>query len=202
MKRALDLIASTIGIAVLSPIFIFLFFIILILDGWPVFYLQERVGKHSNSFRLLKFRTMKPQSDKKGLLTVGSKDSRITSTGRILRKYKLDELPQLWNVFIGEMSLVGPRPEVKKYVELYNSDQKRVLSVKPGITDRASLLFFNENELLSKSTDPEKHYIEYIMPEKLRINLDYIESNSFIGDLKVIVDTILRIFKTDKSKLK
>jgi lipopolysaccharide/colanic/teichoic acid biosynthesis glycosyltransferase len=138
---------------------------------------------------------MRPQSDAKGLLTVGSNDSRITGIGRILRKYKLDELPQLWNVLKGEMSLVGPRPEVSRYVELYNIDQRRVLSVKPGITDKASLLFFNENELLSQTDHPEQYYIDHVMPEKLRINLEYIDNQSFLLDLQIIFMTILRIFK-------
>ncbi len=195
MKRMLDLFASFIGIVFLLPIFLLLSLVIIFFNGWPVFYLQDRVGVNGRAFKLFKFRTMRPQSDAKGLLTVGSNDSRITGIGRILRKYKLDELPQLWNVLKGEMSLVGPRPEVSRYVELYNIDQRRVLSVKPGITDKASLLFFNENELLSQTDHPEQYYIDHVMPEKLRINLEYIDNQSFLLDLQIIFMTILRIFK-------
>tara|TARA_R110000764_G_scaffold235861_1_gene330607 strand:+ start:112 stop:609 length:498 start_codon:yes stop_codon:yes gene_type:complete len=159
----------------------------------PIFYKQIRVGKNNKDFKLLKFRTMASGSDKKGLITVGNNDSRITKPGAFLRKYKLDELPQLINVLIGDMSLVGPRPEVRKYVSLYTEKQLNVLSVKPGITDIASIKFSNENELLKGQDEPEKFYIETIMPEKLELNLEYINKMSFFYDLRLILMTIQKI---------
>jgi len=161
----------------------------------PVFYKQLRVGKNNSDFRLLKFRTMRTDSDKSGLLTVGGRDPRITGAGYYLRKFKIDELPQLLNVAAGEMSFVGPRPEVRKYVDLYNDEQRKVLSVLPGITDVASIKYRNENELLEKSEDPESYYIESIMPDKLKLNLDYIEQRSFANDLKVIFKTLSTIIR-------
>jgi len=157
--------------------------------------MQSRVGRYNRDFSLIKFRTMQKGSDKKGLLTIGSEDSRITRTGRFLRKYKLDELPQLVNVLLGDMSLVGPRPEVRKYVDMYSDEQKKVLNVNPGITDYASLKYFNENELLAKSSEPEKTYINEIMPHKLKLNLEYIQQRNFFSDLKIILKTIGRIFE-------
>ncbi len=158
-----------------------------------VFYSQIRIGKNQRQFHLLKFRTMKPGSDKSGQLTVGEHDSRITRIGKVLRKYKLDEIPQLLNVLKGDMSIVGPRPEVPKYVNLYSEDQLRVLSFRPGLTDIASIEFINENEILGQSNDPEKEYVEEIMPKKLELNIQYIESQSFIGDLKLIFRTLGKI---------
>jgi len=159
-----------------------------------IFYIQTRVGKNGKDFFLFKFRTMHTGSDKKGLLTVGARDSRITRTGFFLRKYKLDELPQLFNVLFGSMSLVGPRPEVRKYVEIYNDEQKKVLGVKPGITDYASIEYVNENEILAKSENPEETYIREIMPDKLQLNLKYIREKSFLTDLKIIFRTLTKIF--------
>lgn len=158
-----------------------------------IFYRQQRVGRENQHFGLLKFRTMKPNSDKAGQLTVGNDDVRITGIGKFLRKFKLDEIPQLINVVRGEMSIVGPRPEVRKYVDLYNEEQLRVLSVRPGLTDLASIEFINENELLGNSNDPEKEYIEVIMPQKLELNLQYINSQSFLGDIKLIFRTLGKI---------
>lgn len=163
--------------------------------GFPLFYLQTRVGKNGTDFRLFKFRTMHLNADKKGLLTVGGRDPRVTSIGYYLRKYKLDELPQLFNVLFGTMSLVGPRPEVRKYVDLYNKEQQSVLSVKPGITDFASIEFINENDLLAKSLNPEETYINEIMPAKLALNLKYIEQEGLLVDVKIIINTILKIVK-------
>jgi lipopolysaccharide/colanic/teichoic acid biosynthesis glycosyltransferase len=168
--------------------------LIIVICGFPVFYLQERVGRGYKMFKLIKFRSMRKDADKRGLLTVGGRDPRITWIGYYLRKYKLDELPQLFNVFIGNMSLVGPRPEVKKYVDMYNKVQKRVLKVKPGITDYASLEYFNENELLAKSSEPEKTYIQEVMPAKLQLNMKYIEEAGVWTDTKIILRTIARIF--------
>jgi lipopolysaccharide/colanic/teichoic acid biosynthesis glycosyltransferase len=163
--------------------------------GPPIFYIQTRVGKNNKDFKLFKFRTMQTNADVKGLLTVGGRDSRVTSIGYYLRKYKLDELPQLFNVLIGNMSLVGPRPEVRKYVDLYTLEQKEVLSVKPGITDFASLEYINENEMLSQSSYPEETYINEIMPAKLALNAKYIQQQGFSVDLKIIFSTILKILK-------
>jgi len=193
LKRIIDIIASTIGIILLLPLFIIIYLIIVLESRGGGFYKQVRVGKNDKDFGLLKFRTMRSGSDKKGLLTVGGRDPRITRTGYYLRKYKLDELPQLFNVLIGEMSLVGPRPEVRKYVDLYNEKQKKVLQIKPGITDYASIEFSNENDILGRAENPEKIYIEEIMPKKLELNLKYISEQSMLTDLKIILRTIIKI---------
>lgn len=159
-----------------------------------VFYKQVRVGKNSIDFQLYKFRSMKIDSDKKGLLTFGENDSRITKVGYFIRRYKMDELSQLINVFIGDMSLVGPRPEVRKYVGLYTEEQLKVLTVKPGITDNASIAYFDENELLGKSSSPEETYVSEIMPRKLALNLLYVNDHSLLSDVKIILRTIKKIF--------
>ena len=193
IKRIFDILFSFFGLIILSP-FLFLFSLFIVLaSGFPVFYLQKRVGKGGKDFFIYKFRTMKKDSDSKGLLTVGGKDPRLTGIGSFLRKYKIDELPQLFNVLFGSMSLVGPRPEVRKYVEMYNEEQKKVLSVKPGITDFASIEYSNENELLGKSNDPESTYVKEIMPAKLALNLKYIREQSFGTDLKIIFRTIGKV---------
>lgn len=160
-----------------------------------MFYRQVRVGKNNRDFRLFKFRSMRLGSDKKGLITVGGRDPRVTRSGYYIRKYKLDELPQLINVFVGDMSLVGPRPEVRKYVDLYTPEQMHILDVRPGITDLASIRYRNENELLEKVEDPETYYREVIMPDKIRINLEYVNNHSFWGDIKLIFHTILVVIK-------
>lgn len=157
-----------------------------------IFYRQIRIGRYGKEFKMIKFRSMKPESDKKGLLTVG-KDSRVTKTGEFLRKYKLDELPQLFNVFAGNMSLVGPRPEVKKYVDLYTEEQKKILNVKPGITDYASIEYRNENEILAQSDNPEQTYINEIMPTKINLNYRYLNNPGIIQDIKIILKTIKHI---------
>lgn len=195
MKRIFDLVFSIAGLILLSPVFLIISLLIKIDSKGPVFYRQLRVGKNNSDFRLLKFRTMKTDSDKNGLLTVGGRDARITGAGYYLRKFKIDELPQLLNVAAGEMSFVGPRPEVRRYVDLYDDEQRKVLNVLPGITDVASIKYRNENELLEKSEDPESYYIDNIMPDKLKLNLDYIEQRSFTNDLKVIFKTIITIFR-------
>lgn len=196
MKRLFDIIASLVGIIILSPFFISISFLVVITSGFPVFYLQNRVGKNNTDFKVFKFRTMFKDSDQKGLLTVGGRDPRITSIGYFLRKHKLDELPQLFNVLFGSMSLVGPRPEVRKYVGLYNEEQKRVLSVQPGITDYASLEYINENDLLAKSQNPEETYIKEVMPAKLQLNLKYIKEAGLGTDLKLIFRTLGKIIKS------
>ncbi len=195
LKRIFDITCSLIGIILLLPFFIIVSLLIIVSSGFPVFYIQARVGKNNHNFKLFKFRTMYADADEKGLLTVGGRDPRVTSIGYYLRKYKLDELPQLFNVLVGTMSLVGPRPEVNKYVDLYNTQQLQVLSVKPGITDFASLEFINENELLAESSNPEETYINQIMPEKLMLNLKYIAQQSFTTDIKIIFNTLLKIVK-------
>lgn len=157
--------------------------------------MQRRVGKNGKQFNLLKYRTMKKNSDKLGLLTVGDRDPRVTTLGRFLRKYKLDEMPQLFNVLKGDMSIVGPRPEVKKYVDLYTEEQRKVLQVRPGITDYASLSYIDENEILAASDNPEKTYIEEIMPAKIELNFKYIENRSLKEYFKLIFLTIGSIFR-------
>ena len=195
MIRVFDFIASLLGILILSPVFLVLSVVILLGSGNPVFFKQKRIGRNAMPFSLLKFRTMSKKSIEEGLLTVGERDSRITSEGYFLRKYKLDELPQLLNVLIGDMSLVGPRPEVPKFVELYSDKQREVLAVRPGITDLASIEYIKESDLLSKSSDPEKTYIEEIMPHKLEINLRYQANRSFLTDIGVIIKTVIGIFR-------
>jgi lipopolysaccharide/colanic/teichoic acid biosynthesis glycosyltransferase len=193
-KRLFDIFFSFIGIIVLLPFFLIFSLVIIIGSGFPVFYFQKRVGKGGEDFNLIKFRTMKKDSEKKGLLTVGGRDPRITGIGFFLRKYKLDELPQLFNVLFGTMSFVGPRPEVRKYVDLYNEEQKKILNVKPGITDNASIEYFSESELLAKSSDPEKTYINEIMPHKLELNKKYLSDVTVGADVKIILRTIGKIF--------
>ena len=160
----------------------------------PVFYRQVRVGMHGKLFRIFKFRSMRLGSDKASQITIGERDSRITRSGIIIRKYKLDELPQLINVFTGDMSFVGPRPEVPKYVDLYTEEQRHVLDVRPGITDMASIKYINENELLGKANNPEDYYIHTIMPDKLSINLEYVKNNSFMDDVTIIFKTLSKLF--------
>lgn len=195
IKRIFDFILSLFGIILLFPLFVVISILIILDSPGGIFYLQTRVGKNNKDFKLFKFRTMKTDSDKKGLLTVGNADSRITRSGLWLRKYKLDELPQLFNVLLGDMSLVGPRPEVRKYVDMYSPEQLQVLCVKPGITDNASIEYADENELLSKQSEPEKFYISEVMPAKLRINLEYISNQSVAEDLRIILKTFFRILK-------
>lgn len=186
---------SSLGILILLPVFILVAVLIALESNGPVLYKQVRVGKGNKDFKILKFRTMKVNSDKQGLLTVGGRDPRITRIGYFLRKFKIDELPQLINVFMGEMSFVGPRPEVRKYVSLYTKDQLKVLDVQPGITDQASILYSNENEILSTQDNPDAYYISVIMPNKLKINLSYIKQRSFMKDIGVILKTIFKILR-------
>lgn len=193
MKRIFDIVASGFGLLVLSPMFLILSIWIKIDSPGPVFYKQMRVGRNNKDFKLYKFRSMRVGSDKKGLITIGGHDPRITKSGYFIRKYKLDEFPQLINVFIGEMSLVGPRPEVRKYVEMYTEEQMHVLDVRPGITDLASIRYRNENELLEKVENPDKYYVEVIMQDKLSINLEYVEKCSFWFDVELIFKTFWEI---------
>ena len=190
LKRVMDLFFSFFGLVILSPVFLVIAIWIKLDSKGPVFYRQVRVGKNMKPFKIFKFRTMIYDPYDKGLQLTTSDDKRITRSGRFLRKTKLDELPQLINVLIGEMSLVGPRPEVPKYVEYYPEEvRKIVLSVPPGITDRASLEFKNENEILHLSKDPEKKYIDEILPVKLEYYVEYVENRTLFGDIKIIIDT-------------
>jgi len=194
MIRLFDIFFSFIGLFILFPFFVLISICIKLTSSGPVFFIQKRVGKDNIDFRLMKFRTMKVDADKKGLLTVGGRDPRITRVGYFLRKFKLDELPQLINVHFGDMSLVGPRPEVRKYVDLYTEEQKKVLTVLPGITDNASLEYFNENELLAKSSDPEQTYIKEIMPAKLALNMKFINDPGLGSYFRIIFKTIGKVF--------
>lgn len=194
IKRTFDFIFSLLGIILLIPLFLLIALWIKLDSKGAVFYRQIRVGRFNKDFSIYKFRTMTEGASNKGLLTVGNRDSRITRSGYYLRKYKLDELAQLINVFLGDMSLVGPRPEVRKYVDLYNNRQMEVLNVRPGITDMASIQFRNENELLKNVPEPEEYYIEKIMPEKLEINLNYLKERNLIKDFNIILLTIFKIF--------
>lgn len=198
IKRVFDIVMSLIGILIFLPVFIIISVVIVLDSRGGVFYGQHRVGKNKRSFILYKFRTMLTGSDKQGLLTVGDNDKRVTRSGRWLRKYKLDELPQLFNILKGDMSFVGPRPEVSKYVDLYNERQKKILSVKPGITDWASIKYMDENEMLANVLDPEDYYIRYIMPSKAEINLKYVAEHNFWTDIKIIFLTIRNVFFKDR----
>lgn len=195
IKRVFDVVLSLISLILLLPVLIIVSFLIIFTSKGTVFYRQKRVGKNNKDFKIFKFRTMHVNADKKGLLTVGGRDPRITNIGYYLRKYKLDELPQLINVFIGNMSFVGPRPEVRKYVNLYSEKHLKVLNVKPGITDLASIKFRNENEVLAQQKNPNQYYIDVIMPTKLEINLKYIKEKSFLKDVGVILKTFKVILK-------
>ena len=189
MKRTFDMIASGFGLIVLNPLFLILAIWIKLDSRGPVFYRQVRVGWHNKDFRIFKFRSMRVGSDKGSLVTIGGRDPRVTRSGYWIRKFKLDELPQLINVFIGDMSLVGPRPEVRHYVDYWTPEQMHVLDVRPGITAPASIKFRNENELMEKAEDPEKYYIEVIMQEKIKLYLEYVEKHSFLYDLGLIFQT-------------
>ena len=189
MKIIFDIIASGLGLIVLSPLFLILAIWIKLDSKGPVFYRQVRVGRGNKDFRIFKFRSMRMGADKGSLVTIGGHDPRITRSGYFIRKFKLDELPQLINVFVGDMSLVGPRPEVRHYVDYWTPEQMHVLDVRPGITDPASIKFRNENELMEKAEDPEKYYIEVIMQEKIKLYLEYVEKHSFFYDIVLIFKT-------------
>jgi lipopolysaccharide/colanic/teichoic acid biosynthesis glycosyltransferase len=198
IKRGFDVILSFIGLVCLLPVFLVIGLIVKISTGGPVLFKQIRIGKDGKEFTIFKFRTMIADAENKGLqLTIG-KDRRITKIGSILRKTKFDEFPQLINVLIGDMSFVGPRPEVPKYVAMYNNDQRNILKVKPGITDLASIMYRNEGALLAKSAEPEKVYIEEIIPAKISLNHQYLRNISVINDLKIIIKTVLSLFIRNK----
>ncbi len=196
MKRIFDILFSIVGILILSPLFILIGIFVILDSRGGMLFRQERIGKNGCEFKVLKFRTMHPGSAGKGALTIGKKDPRVTSVGYYLRNYKLDELPQLFNVLMGDMSFVGPRPEVEKYTRLYTEEhKKKVLSVRPGITDFASIKFRNESEILAQSQDPEETYIKEIMPEKLRLNMKYIDNSNIFKDIFIIINTFYVLIK-------
>lgn len=193
MKRIFDFIIAFVGLLFIFPFLVFISILIVIDSRGGVFYRQVRVGKDNKDFRIFKFRTMHINADKLGLITIGGRDPRVTKIGYYLRKYKIDELPQLINVLIGDMSFVGPRPEVRKFVDLYTEEQQQVLLVRPGITDLASIEFRNESEILEQQEDPNKYYIEVIMPHKIQINLKYLKNRTLLKDIGVIFKTFLAI---------
>lgn len=195
MKRAFDIVASACGLLLLSPIFLVMAIWIKLDSEGPVFYRQVRVGRGNKDFRIFKFRSMRVGADRGSLVTIGGRDPRITRSGYFIRKYKLDEFPQLINVLKGDMSLVGPRPEVRHYVNYWTSEQMHVLDVRPGITDPASIKFRNENELMEQAKDPENYYIHVIMQEKIRLYLEYVRKASFLYDIRLIFKTFYVIIK-------
>lgn len=190
MKRLFDIVASCIWLVVLSPLLLAVAIWIKLDSKGPVFYRQVRVGRYNKDFRIFKFRSMRMGSDKGSLVTIGGRDPRVTRSGYFIRKYKLDELPQLLNVLLGDMSLVGPRPEVRHYVNYWTPKQMHVLDVRPGLTDPASIKFRNENDLLEQVEDPEAYYINVIMQEKIKLYLEYVEQASFGYDLKLLFKTL------------
>ena len=189
IKRYFDIFTSGCGLMVLSPVLLLVALWIKLDSKGPVFYRQVRVGRYNKDFRIFKFRSMRVGADKGSLVTIGGRDPRVTRSGYFIRKFKLDELPQLINVLVGDMSLVGPRPEVRHYVDYWTPEQMRVLDVRPGITDPASIKFRNENELMERAENPEDYYIHVIMQEKIRLYLEYVENASFLYDLKLIFKT-------------
>ena len=195
MKRFFDIFASGLGLLILSPLFIVVAIWIKFDSKGPVFYKQLRVGRHNKDFYIYKFRSMRVGADSGSLVTIGDRDPRVTRSGYFIRKYKIDELPQLFNVLIGDMSLAGPRPEVRHYVDYWTEAQMRVLDVRPGITDPASIKYRNENELMEKAENPEEYYINVIMQEKIKLYLEYVDNASFWYDIKLIFKTFLVILK-------
>jgi lipopolysaccharide/colanic/teichoic acid biosynthesis glycosyltransferase len=197
MMRFFDILFSFFGLLICSPIFILAALFIKIESRGGVFFLQDRVGKNDKDFRLIKLRTMFRETENQGGLTIGSRDNRITRAGYYLRKFKFDELPQLFNVLKGEMSLVGPRPELRKYVDHYSAEQRRVLTVKPGITDYASLEYIHESDILAKSAEPEKEYVDLILPAKIKLNMRFINDPSLGNYFRIILLTLKKIVSPD-----
>ena len=195
MIRFCDIVLSCLGLLLLSPLFVVVAVWIVIDNPGPVFYRQMRVGKDGKDFGLLKFRSMRVGADKESLITIGEHDSRITRAGYYIRKYKLDELPQLWNVLTGDMSLVGPRPEVRRYVDMYTDEQRQVLTVRPGITDYASIEYIDENRILAQAEDPDRTYIEEILPAKIALNMRYIKHQTLGEYMKIIFLTLAKIIR-------
>lgn len=194
IKRSFDIFFSVIFLTITAPIILVLGLSVVFDSKGPMFIFQERIGKNQKPFQLVKLRTMVANSQSKGLLTIGNRDQRVTRVGYFLRKYKWDEFPQFWNVLKGDMSIVGPRPEVKKYVDLYDTNQKEIFRFRPGITDVSSILFWNESELLAQSTDPERHYIDVILPQKIEMSLAYSRKANLFSDLGMIFKTVQSFF--------
>ena len=193
MTRIFDILLATLGLVILSPLLIFVYVAIVLESRGGGFYRHQRTGRYGKPFRLIKFRSMYVNADKHGLITVGGHDNRITRVGYYIRKYKIDELPQLINVVKGDMSIVGPRPEVKKYTDLYTEEQRKILDIRPGITDYASIKYVDENEILGTSDNPERTYIEHIMPDKIKLNMIYISQNGIKEYFKIIFLTLTNI---------
>ncbi len=194
MKRLFDLLFSSIGLLLLQPLFVATAIMIKVDSTGPIFFRQERIGKNFRRFMIYKFRTMVVNAEKKGLRITSGGDRRVTKVGRMLRKFKIDELPQLFNVLKGDMSLVGPRPEVEEYVTLYEKDYREILKRRPGITDVSSIIFREEEAFLNNQVDPEGYYKKILLPEKIRLAKEYIEKSSFLYDLKLVLNTLHRIF--------
>ncbi|MFN6116657.1 MAG: sugar transferase [Flavobacteriales bacterium] len=194
MKRLFDIVASLLALGLLLPVLLVLALAVALTSPGGAFFRQVRVGRHGRPFELLKFRSMRPGSEARGQITVGERDPRITGVGHFLRRTKLDELPQLINILKGDMSVVGPRPEVPKYVALYSPEQRAVLTVRPGLTSLASIAYINENEVLGRSADPERTYVEEVMPAKLALDLTYVREQSVMLDMTIIARTALRLF--------
>ena len=199
-KRALDITCSAIGLLVLSPMLLAVAVLVKLSSKGPVFYSQGRVGRDGRIFQILKFRSMKGGPNRNGPVITSAGDGRVTPAGRLLRWSKMDELPQLWNVLTGDMSLVGPRPEHPKYVKNYTDEQRRVLAVRPGITDIASIVYRNEEAMLAQGSDPEWFYHEVILPHKLSLNLEYVADISLLRDLRLILETIKSLFAPDAAR--
>ncbi|KAA9041457.1 sugar transferase [Ginsengibacter hankyongi] len=195
MIRFFDILFSLLGILILSPLLVMIYLLVAMESRGGGFYIQKRVGRNGVDFKLLKFRSMRIGSDKNGLITVGERDPRMTKTGAFIRRFKLDELPQLFNVLKGDMSLVGPRPELRYFVNLYTPEQRKVLSVRPGITDYASIEYVNENFILGSAVNPEKVYVEEILPDKIRLNMKYIQSYGMKEYFRLIFLTLWHIIK-------
>ncbi len=202
MIRFFDLLISFLGVLLFSPILVIVSLLIIIESNLPVFFKQSRVGKHNRDFKLFKFRTMKVDEENNSFLTSGKSGNQITKIGYFLRKSKIDELPQLFNVLKGDMSLVGPRPELRKYVDFYNNEQKRILLIKPGITDYATIKFINEEELLINAENPEEYYITKILPEKILLNKLYFSNNSVKEYFKIIFITLYYILTQGRGETK
>lgn len=196
MTRLIDILASAFALVIFSPILLIFGLLIILEDGWPIIFKQERIGIKAKPFVMFKLRSMRNRKEGGMAITVGNRDPRVLRVGAVIRKYKLDEIPQLWNVFKGDMSLVGPRPEVKRYTDLYNEKQLEVLNVRPGITDFASVSFRNENEILAKQSDPEQYYIDHIMPEKIELNRRYIDNPSLANYFLILWLTLKAIFSS------
>ncbi len=200
MIRFFDILFSLLGVLILLPVFVIIYFLVIAESKGRAFYCQNRVGKDGIDFKLFKFRSMQPGADKQSLITIGGRDPRLTKMGIFIRRFKLDELPQLFNVLKGDMSLVGPRPEVRKYVNLYTPEQRKVLNVRPGITDYASIEYVEENMLLGSANDPEKVYVQEIMPDKIRLNMKYIQDQSIKEYFYIMFLTFWHIIKKNKRK--